>query len=115
MPFMTRVKGRTDLRTVRPARISSKPRQKGTSHLDMYLLSIEKLRLETEIEGMGRRQKRAAERLVEIRDAIGKLQQEVEQEETSQHPSATPAAEKEQEAVSKNCSNKRWKKMSLGY
>ena len=115
MSFMTRVRGRTDLRTVRPARISSKPRQKGAQHIDMYLLSIEKTRLETEIDGIERRQKRAAERVGEIRDAMSKLKQEAEQEEALKYPSPTPAAEKEQAAASKNCSSKRWKKMSLGY
>lgn len=115
MSSMTRVKGMTDLRTIRPARVSSKPRQKGAQHLDMYLLSIEKTRLETEIDGIGRRQKRAAERVVKIRDAMSKLKQEAEQEEALKFPSTAPAAEKELAAASKSCGNKRWKKMSLGY
>ena len=108
-------KGLSDLRTAITTRVHSKPPQKGTAHLGLYLLSKEKQRLEKELALLEQRQRRIQEHLAEIRQAMGKLEQETEREESSENPSTNLGAGEKQPATACQYSQRRWKKMTVDY
>ncbi|MFH1140572.1 MAG: hypothetical protein V1724_02630 [Chloroflexota bacterium] len=115
MKDVTSAKGLSDLRTAITTRLHAKPPQKGTAHLDLYLLSTEKQRLEKELARLEQRQRRIQEHLAEIRQAMGKLEQETEREESSENPSTNVGAEEKQPAPASQYGQRRWKKMTLDY
>lgn len=87
-------KGLGDLRTSLSARVRSMPKQKGTAHRDMYLLSKEKERLEDELTRLERLQKRVGDRLKETVEIIVKLHQEALADEAYQGAfTPTPSVE----------------------
>ena len=115
MRDVTEAKGLSDLRTAITTRVHSKPPQKGTAHLDLYLLSKEKQRLEKELARLEQRQRRIQEHLAEIRQAMGTLAQEPEIERSSDDPSTDIKAGEKQSAPASQYSQRRWKKMTLDY
>jgi len=115
MRDVTDAKGLGDLRTAITTRVHSKPPQKGTAHLDLYLLSKEKQRLEKELSRLEQRQGRIQEHLAEIHKAMSTLEQEAEQERSSDDPSTAIGAGKKQPAPPGQNSQRRWKKMTLDY
>ena len=115
MRDVTNAKGLGDLRTAITTRVHSKPPQKGTAHLDLYLLSKEKQRLEKELTRLEQRQRRIQEHLVEIRQAMGTLEQEAERERSPDNPSAELGAGDKQQVPASQYSQRRWKKMTLDY
>ena len=75
MRSVTDAKGLSDLRTAIASRVHSKPPQKGTTHLDLYLLDMEKRRLEKELALLERRRQRIQGHVAEIAEAMAKLGQ----------------------------------------
>jgi hypothetical protein len=111
---ITRAKGLGDLRTVTTHHIPSKPPRKGTTHLDLFALSMERQRLEQELAGIERRRKRIFDRLSEVQRAMEKLLNTAQQEEAAQSALAKPAAH-QQAASSEQPGGQQWKKMPVGY
>ena len=115
MRDVTDAKGLGDLRTAITTRVHSKPPQKGTAHLDLYLLSKEKQRLEKELSRLEQRQGRVQEHLAETLKTIKELQQEAQVEGSSQEASSVSAARERQSPPLPEYSRRRWKKMTLDY
>ena len=115
MRDVTNAKGLGDLRTAITNRVHAKPPQKGTAHLDLYLLSKEKQRLEKELTRLEQRQRRIQEHLVEIRQAMGTLEQEAEGERSPDNPLTDLAGEKKGPAPASQYSQRQWKKMTFEY
>jgi len=115
MKDVTSAKGLGDLRTAIATRVHAKPPQKGTAHLDLYLLSKEKQRLEKELVRLERQQRRVQEHLAETVQEIAKLQQEAQLEDSSQEASTISVTRERQSAPPPDYSRRRWKKMTLDY
>ncbi len=115
MKDVTSAKGLSDLRTAITTRVHTKPPQKGTAHLDLYLLGKEKQRLEQELARLEQRQRRIQAHLAEIRQAMGKLDQETERAMSSGEPSTDIGAGEKQPAPARQYGQQRWKKMTLDY
>ncbi len=112
MKEITRAKGLADLRTATTHHIGSKPPRKGTTYLDLFALSMERQRLEQELAGVERRQKRILDRLAEANSAMEKLREEAQQENVAQSSSVKPGADPPGAAIKLPG---RWKKMAVGY
>ena len=115
MRDVTNAKGLGDLRTAITNRVHAKPPQKGTAHLDLYLLSKEKQRLEKELTRMEQRQRRIQEHLTEIRQMMSTLEQEAERERSPDNPSTDLVGGKEESAPASQYSQRQWKKMTFEY
>ena len=115
MKDVNSAKGLSDLRTSLTTRVHAKPPQKGTAHLDLYLLGKEKQRLEKELARLEQRQRRIQAHLTEIRQAMAILEQETEQERSSEDPSTDIEARKKQPAPASQHGQRRWKKMTINY
>ena len=115
MRDVTNAKGLGDLRTAITNRVHAKPPQKGTAHLDLYLLSKEKQRLEKELTRLEQRQKRIQEHLTEIRQMMSTLEQEAECERSLDNPSTDLAEGKNESAPASQYSQRQWKKMTFEY
>ena len=66
MKRVTHVKGLQHLPTATSRRVAAKPPQSGTVHLDMYLLDMERQRLEQELAHLDDRRGRISERIGRI-------------------------------------------------
>jgi len=115
MKDVTTAKGLNDLRTALSSHVHSKPAQKGTAHLDLYLLSKEKQRLEKELARLEQRQRRIRERLADICQAMGMLEQKAERERSSEEASTELGAGGKQPAPASQYSQRPWKKMPFDY
>jgi len=115
MKDVTSAKGLSDLRTAITTRVHAKPPQKGTAHLDLYLLGKEKQRLEQELARLEQRQRRIQVHLAEIRQAMATLEQETERERSPEDPSVDIGAGEKQPAPASQYSQRRWKKMTVDY
>ncbi|MDI6869294.1 MAG: hypothetical protein QMD88_06905 [Coprothermobacterota bacterium] len=115
MKDVTSAKGLSDLRTALTTRVHSKPPQKGTAHLELYLLDKEKQRLEKELARLEKRQKLIQVRLTEIRQAMATLEQETEQERSSEDPSTDIEAREKQPIPANQYGQGRWKKITVDY
>lgn len=114
MKDVTDAKGLRHLKTATTRRIRTKPPQRGTAHLDMYLLSKEKQRLQQELAHLDDRRARILNHLAEIQGTIAKLQQEAQAEDVSVEISGDPASGDGRPATPKH-SGRQWKKMPLEY
>ena len=115
MKDVTSAKGLSDLRTAITTRVHAKPPQKGTAHLDLYLLGKEKQRLEKELARLEQRQRRIQVHLAEIRQAMATLEHETEQGRSSEDPSVDIGAGEKQPALASQYGQRRWKKMTVDY
>jgi hypothetical protein len=74
------MKGVSDIRTAVSRHCRSASRHQGTPFLEIMALGMEKLRLEREVEGLGKREDRIRKRLAEIRalteSRIGQVQKD---------------------------------------
>ena len=104
-----RAKGLEDLKTVTTHHVSSKPPRKGTTYLDLFAISMERQRLEQELAGVERRQKRIYNRLADVQRAMEKLAREMQEGKAIQNRSAEPASAGEQPG------GRQWKKMTVNY
>ena len=71
----TKAKGLGNLPTATTKRLRARPPQRGTAHLDMYLISTEKRRLEEELAHLEERQRRVRERLKGNQEELTRLRQ----------------------------------------
>jgi len=115
MKDVTSAKGLSDLRTALTTRVHAKPPQKGTAHLDLYLLGKEKQRLEKELVRLEQRQRRIQVHLTEIRQEMTIREQETERERLSVDPSMNIEAREKQPAPASQHGQRRWKKMTVDY
>lgn len=115
MKDVTTTKGLSELRTATTSRLHSKPAKKGTAHLDLYLLSMERQRLETELARLEKRRRRIHEHLAEIRRAMDALLQAAEQEGSSQAHFTGLEAEEGQPVPASSPNKRQWKRMTLDY
>jgi len=114
MRDVTNAKGLSDLRTATTRHIASKPRRQGTTHLDIYSLSMEKQRLEKELSNLEQRHKRVHERLGEVQSAIERLEDTAQREKTAESSSVKPIAAVQSEAKEQS-GGRQWKKMTFEY
>jgi len=114
MKDVTSAKGLSDLRTATTRHIASKPRRQGTTHLDIYSLSMEKQRLEKELSNLEQRHKRVHGRLAEVQRAIERLEDTAQREKTVESSSAKPVAVVQAEAREQS-GGRQWKKMTVNY
>ena len=115
MKDVTSAKGLSDLRTAVTARVHSKPPQKRTAYLELFLLSMEKQRLEKELVFLEQRERRIQAHLAEIRQAMAELEQETERERSSEDASMDIGAREKQPPPTTQRGPRRWKKMTLEY
>ena len=89
MKSITEAKGLGDIRTAISTRARSASRQKSSAYLDILALGMEKMRLETELAWMGKRQKRLEERFRENQAAMEKLLSQAQQDQGASLPAAS--------------------------
>ena len=114
MKDVTNAKGLSDLRTATTRHIVSKPRRQGTTHLDLYSLSMENQRLEKELSNLEHRHKRVHERLGEVQQAMEKLEDMAQREKIAASSSAKPIAAVQSEAK-EQLGGRQWKKVTVNY
>ncbi len=108
-----RAKGLGELRTVTTHHITAKPPRKGTTYLDVFVLSMERQRLEQELVSIERRRKRILNRLGDAQSAMEKLVNEAQQEQTTRSSSAEPVPVIQ--SVKEPSRAQAWKKMTVDY
>ena len=108
-----RAKGLGELRTVTTHHITSKPPRKGTTYLDIFVLSMERQRLEQELVSIERRRKRILNRLAEAQSAMEKLMNDAQQEKAAESSSAEPVAVLQ--STKEPSGEQQWKKMTVDY
>lgn len=116
MKGVTQAKGLRNLKTATTTRIHTKPPQRGTAHLDMYLLGKEQQRLEQELANLDERRTRLLNHLEEVAKELGKLQQVAQQEKAN---ASSDGVGVEAAAIPARLSpmqvQPRWKTMPLDY
>ena len=109
-----RAKGLAELRTATTHHIASKPPRKGTNYLDIFVLSMERQRLEQELAGIERRRKRILNHLADVQTAMEKLMNVAQPGNTGEnHPSASAVSP--ESAAGQKQEGQQWKKMAIGY
>ena len=108
-----RAKGLGELRTVTTHHITSKPPRKGTTYLDIFVLSMERQRLEQELVSIERRRKRILDRLSEAQSAMEKLMNDAQQEKVAKSSSAEPVTVLQ--STKEPSGEQQWKKMTVDY
>jgi|GEM_PF-1575967 len=111
---VTSAKGLSELRTATTHHIACKPPQKGTTYLDLYLLSMEKQRLGMELSLLEKRQKHIQERLGEIQKNMGKLAAEAQQGGIVPSSAAKPAPDQQAASIQKP-NGQQWKMVPVEY
>lgn len=119
MKGVTDTKGLGNIPTATSKRLRARPPQHGTAHLEMYLLSAEKQRLEQELAHLDERRGRIQERLKGSAAQLLRLQQVAQQEEAqagdgSVETSADPV-DGNGRAAAPESTRRQWKTMPLDY
>jgi hypothetical protein len=116
MKKVVKIKGLSKLNTVVTKHIRARPPQHGTSYLDMYLLNMEKQRLEQEMAHLDERRGRIQERLAAARVDIMRLQEVAQREEanTMSNVVASEAVANQARSASRYAQSG-WKTMPLEY
>lgn len=109
MKSITQIKSLSDMRTAISAHVPTRQPQRGTAYLNIYLLDMERQRLNKELYMLERRQKRILTRLAEIQSAIENLD-EAKVAPTS--PGVTGLGKSEPGAKQ---GGQQWKKLSIDY
>ncbi|MFH1560622.1 MAG: hypothetical protein ABID84_04350 [Chloroflexota bacterium] len=116
MKGVTETKGLQNLKTATTQRIRTKPPQRGTAHLDMYLLSKEKQRLEQELAHLDKRRARIQSHIAEVVDQLLRLRVVAQQEETGEMSEGPGVEGTIKPAMSSaRQAQPRWKTMRLEY
>ena len=115
MKSVTGLKGLGDLRTATTHHITALPSLKGTTHLDLYMLDMEKQRLEKELSNVEMRRRRVNSRLEEIRKNIERLNESALQGHSFLNSRSTERAAGKQGATAKRDGHGKWKMMSVEY
>ena len=117
MKDVTNTKGLGQLRTATTTRLRSKQSQKGTAHLDLYLLSKDKQRLEQELANLKRQQDCKQKHLAEVRSVMEIIMTEAQLEDALAEGSTAPARRESQSRKVRHpeCSERQWETMTLDY
>lgn len=117
MKSITEVKGLGDIRTAISTRARSASRQKSSAYLDILALGMEKMRLETELAWIGKRQKRLEERLGETQATMEKLLRQVQQDQGASLPASNQDAEERRtrESAHPGQRSRNWRRMTVEY
>jgi len=104
-----------DLNTTTTKHIHARPPQRGVAYLEMYLLGIEKQRLQQEMTNLDQRQGRIKKRLMEIREELAQLRQVAQQEADKMSDGVGAEAMANPARPSPGQAQPRWKTISLEY
>jgi len=115
MKSVTGIKGLGDLRTATSHHITAMPSLKGTAHLDLYLLDMERQRLEKELSCVEMRRRRINSRLEEIKKNMERLNESAAQGHGLLNSHFTERAEGKQGAPAKRDGHGKCKMMSVEY
>ncbi len=115
MKDVTSAKGLSELRTAITSRVHAKPARKGTAHLDLYLLSMEKQRLETELARLEQRRRHIHEHLAEINQAMSALEEEAKKERALDDAFTGSETRDKQPVLAAQNGERPWRKMPLDY
>ena len=114
MKDVTIAKGLSELRTATTHHIAAKPPRKGTDYLDLYALSMEKQRLETELARLEKRQKRVYERVAEIHKGMERLLEAAARiKEASSSPMSSTRGQ--ETGASQQNDRSQWKRIPVDY
>ncbi len=114
MKSISNAKGLRSLRTATTNRIHTKPPQKGTEFLNLYLLDTEARRLEMELNRLEHRQKGIQLRLFEIRQDMARLTENTSQSNQELVSEPNEAMKSENPTV-RDFHASQWKKMAVQY
>lgn len=112
---ITLAKGLRDVRTGISTHSRSTPRVKGSTYLEVFSLDKEKLRLETELAQIAKRQRSIERRLGEVREAMGKLLAKAGAEGSPVAPHAAAPTGKGQEPGAGGSGPRQWHTMPVEY
>jgi hypothetical protein len=115
MKSVTGIKGLGDLRTATSHHITAMPSLKGTAHLDLYLLDMERQRLEKELSCVEMRRRRINSRLEEIKKNMERLNESAAQGHSLLNSHSTERAAGKQGAPAKRDGHGKCKMMSVEY
>jgi hypothetical protein len=91
MKEATKAKGLGHLPTATTKRMRARPPQRGTAHLDMYLISTEQRRLEEELAHLEERQRRVWDRVKGNQEELARLLQVAQGEDANERPNRNGA------------------------
>jgi len=106
MRGVTDVSGLRDIRSMRTTGQRSIPRRQGSAYLELYMLRVEKERLEKEAALLGKRSQGLQKRLEEIQKQMERLERSAQTERPSNGGEKT--TERSRPA-------KKWKSFSVNY
>lgn len=106
MRGVTDVSGLRDIRSMRTTGQRSIPRRQGSAYLELYMLRVEKERLEKEAALLGKRSQGLQKRLAEIQKQMGSLEQSAQAERPGN------GGEK---AAERSAPARKWKSFSMNY
>jgi len=115
MKSVTGLKGLGDLRTATSHHITAMPSLKGTAHLDLYMLDMEKQRLEKELSRAEMCRRRVNSRLEEIKKNMERLNESALQGHSLLNSHSTERAAGKQGATAKRDGHGKCKMMSVEY
>ena len=115
MKSVTEVKGLGDLRTATSHHITAMPSLKGTAHLDLYLLDMERQRLEKELSCVEMRRRRINSLLEDIKKKMERLNESALQGHGLLNGHSTERAAGKQGAPAKRDGHGKWKRMAVEY
>lgn len=106
MRGVTDVSGLRNIRSMHTTGQRSMPRRQGSTYLDLYMLRVEKGRLEKEAALLARRSQGLQKRLEEIRQQMERLERSAQTERPDN------GGEK---GAERSAPSKRWKTFSMNY
>jgi len=109
------IKSLRDLNTTTTKHIHAKPPRRGVAYLEMYLLGVEKQRLQQEMTNLDQRRGRIQKRVMEILEELTKLRQVAQEEEDKISNGVGAETTANSAEPSPRQAQPRWKTMSLEY
>ena len=95
MRGVSHIKGVADMRTAISTHYRSTSRHEGTPYLEIMAMGMERLRLERDLEWLGKREERIRKRLAEIKPLLEKRDGQVQDDD---HPGTKASTPGEQSA-----------------
>ncbi|MBI4298863.1 MAG: hypothetical protein HY666_03795 [Chloroflexi bacterium] len=118
MKSVTEMRGLGDIRTSVSSHQRSTTRHKGTTYFEILSLGIERLRLDTELAWIYKRQGRIEKRMGEIRGSLGKRLQKAQHDQDGVPPRAPGTGgddERKIESRPPMPQMRNWKKITVDY
>ncbi len=104
------IKGLRNIRSMRSTGKNSIPKNQSSAYLDLYMLNIEKKRLQKEDEGLSIRKDTIRKRLEEIKLQMDRLQEVKDMVKANRNVGSLGGTFIQKDGVKKD-----WKKMPLNY